>query len=57
MEYWLFNEPLIINPSPGNDCLKSTNFLKKTMGNSTQSLKMQLSPTTVHPRATLEIDD
>jgi len=31
----------------GNDCLESTFFLKKTKGNPTQSLKMQLSPTKV----------
>jgi hypothetical protein len=56
MEYWPFNEPLIINLLRGNDCLESTIFLKKTMGNSIQSLKMPLSPN-VDRSVILEVEE
>jgi len=57
MGYWPFNEPLIINLLHGNDCLESTFFLKKTKGNPTQSLKMQLSPTNLQSEMTLRVND
>ena len=57
MEYWPFNEPSIINLLRGNDCLESTIFLKRTMGNSIQSLKMQLSPTKSEAGLSLWSDD